>query len=144
MTKTLDQTDEAIIAALRANARLPLVALAKRIGLSRSATQERLRRLETHSVIAGYTIRMAPPSGAAVRAWLSVRFKAGHRCADVVPFILQRSEVRLCHAIAGPIDLLILVETASNQSLAELRETLSAYDRIDEVVTAPVLTAHFE
>lgn len=44
--KTLDDTDRKLIALLQDNARLPTVALAKAVGLSRSAVQERVQRLE--------------------------------------------------------------------------------------------------
>jgi Lrp/AsnC family transcriptional regulator, leucine-responsive regulatory protein len=144
MAKALDDTDEKLLSVLRANARLPLVALAQKIGLSRSATQERLRRLETHGVIQGYTVRVADAGPTKLRAWLWVQFAQGFRCADVVPFVLQRPEVRLCHAITGPVDLIVLVEVADGEALSALRDALVGYARIAAVKTAPILTVHFE
>lgn len=144
MAKTLDDIDEHLIALLRRNARMPLVALAHKIGLSRSATQERLKRLETHGIIGGYTIRFADPASDKMRAWISVKFETGYSCDQVVPDILKHPEVRLCHAIAGPIDLLILVETADHAKLSGLRDAFVRHVGIAEATTAPVLIAHFE
>jgi Lrp/AsnC family transcriptional regulator, leucine-responsive regulatory protein len=144
MAKTLDQIDSKMIALLRENARMPLVALAQRIGLSRSATQERLKRLEDHGVIGRYTIQFHPPAVDVVRAWLWIRFARGYQCRDVVPFILQRPEVRLCHSVTGPIDLVVLVEAESPLALSDLRDALAGYPFIDEVQTAPVLVAHYD
>ena len=53
MTKRLDAKDRGLLSLLRTNARLPVVALAKALGLSRSATQERLQRLESGGTIQG-------------------------------------------------------------------------------------------
>src|SRR3990167_8239156 len=49
----LDELDRRILAELGADARLTQVALAARVGLSRSAVQERLKRLERDGVILG-------------------------------------------------------------------------------------------
>lgn len=144
MTKALDAIDKHMIALLRANARLPLVALAKAIGLSRSATQERLKRLERQNVIAGYTVQLGNLRDRATRAWLSVRFMDGYRCADIVPHLLRQSEVRLCHSLAGDVDLLILVEADSMSGISEVRETIAAIEGVADVKSAPVLTEHFD
>lgn len=144
MTKTLDATDNKIIALLRENARLPLVALAKKVGLSRSSTQERLKRLEQHKVIARYTVQFGPSPQSPTRAWLILRFQDGFRCADVVPHVLQRPEVRLCHSLAGDIDLLILIEAHSISGIADVRESIAGVRGVAEVQSAPVLTEHFD
>ena len=49
--KVLDATDHQLIALLQDNARLSTVALAKTVGLSRSAVQERLQRLEAAGIL---------------------------------------------------------------------------------------------
>jgi Lrp/AsnC family transcriptional regulator, leucine-responsive regulatory protein len=144
MAKTLDDIDQHLIALLRANARLPIVALAHKIGLSRSAAQERLKRLETHGIIKGYTVLFEDPADHAVRAWISVKFAPGYSCDRVVPLVLNHAEVRLCHAIAGPIDLIILAEATDHSALSALRDAFVSYEGIAEAHTAPVLIAHYE
>jgi Lrp/AsnC family leucine-responsive transcriptional regulator len=54
--RPLDETDEKLLALLEQNARRPVVALAKAVGLSRSAVQDRLARLEDSGAVARYTI----------------------------------------------------------------------------------------
>jgi len=56
----LDATDEAIVKALAADARMSLKELAHRVGLSSPSVSERLRRLEEHDVIRGYTLDVNP------------------------------------------------------------------------------------
>ena len=74
MAKKLDQIDENILRTLRDNARTPIVTLAKAIGLSRSATQERLARLEKSGTIAGYTIRFRELEESEIRVWMFLNF----------------------------------------------------------------------
>lgn len=142
MSKTLDAIDRRLLALLAADARTPLVALARAIGLSRSAAQERLRRLETGGVIRGYTVRVQPAGERPVQAWLRVKYRPGFACAQVVPGVVARPEVRLCHSLAGPTDLLVLAEAGSLDELADLREHFAALPGVAEVETAPVLAVH--
>ncbi|MGB0607512.1 MAG: Lrp/AsnC family transcriptional regulator, partial [Paracoccaceae bacterium] len=49
-----DRFDRAILTALAEDGRMTVTDLAKRIGLSKSPTQARLKRLENKGVILGY------------------------------------------------------------------------------------------
>ncbi len=50
----LDRFDQSILTALAENGRMSITDLAARIGLSKSPTQARLRRLEKSGIIMGY------------------------------------------------------------------------------------------
>lgn len=54
----LDAVDWRILEILQLDGRLPVAALAKRIGLSQPATSERIKRLESRGVIEGYAARV--------------------------------------------------------------------------------------
>ena len=56
----MDDTDHRLIALLRQDARLPLAALAAKLGVSRGTVANRLRRLEDDGVVVGYTVRLRP------------------------------------------------------------------------------------
>jgi Lrp/AsnC family transcriptional regulator, leucine-responsive regulatory protein len=144
MTKTLDQIDEKIVMLLRDDARMPLVTLAKRIGLSRSATQERLRRLEANGTIAGYTIRFKAPDDTAVRVWMLIEFEPSILCVDVVPPLMRHPEIRMCHSLSGKPDLIVLAELTSHERIMALRESIAGIPGIATVQTAPMLKAHFD
>src|SRR5688572_17167169 len=99
--KIIDAIDRQLIARLQDDARTPVVALAQAVGLSRSAVQERLRRLERDGVIAQYTLRLGAEDG--VQAWLMLRYADGFSCDDVLPAIAPWPQVRLCHSLAGDV-----------------------------------------
>src|SRR3546814_748164 len=92
--KTLDQKDRQLLALLAEDARLPLTTLAQRIHLSRSATRERLQRLEDAGIILGYTVRVRWTNGDEAGAWLLITLQPGVACTLVAPRILAvpRSE----------------------------------------------------
>ena len=66
----LDALDLQLLTLLEEDGRMALSALARRVRRSRSASQERVQRLERSGHIAGYTIRRGGPAG--VRAYLLV------------------------------------------------------------------------
>jgi DNA-binding Lrp family transcriptional regulator len=136
--KPLDAIDRQLIALLQDNARLSTVALAKAVALSRSAVQERLQRLEAAGVIAQYTVRLGQ-GGDPLRAWLFLRYADGFSCDDVMPLLTALPEVRLCHSVAGEIDLLVLVQADTPSGLADLRERIAGFKGVDDVTTVPVL-----
>ena len=94
---------------------------AKAVGLGRSTVQERLQRLETAGVIAQYTVRLGS-GGDPLQAWLMLRYADGFSCDDVMPLLSAMPQVRLCHSVAGELDLLVLVQADTPSELADLRE----------------------
>jgi len=52
----MDAKDKLLLTLLRRDARQPVVALARELNLSRSATQDRLARLQDTGVIGGFTV----------------------------------------------------------------------------------------
>ena len=136
--KTPDATDRKLIALLQDNARLSTVALAKAVGLSRSAVQERLQRLEAGGVIERYTVRLGR-GGDPLQAWLLLRYADGFSCDDVMPLLDALPEVQLCHSVAGDTDLFVLVRADAPTALADLRERIAGFKGVDDVTTVPVL-----
>jgi DNA-binding Lrp family transcriptional regulator len=143
--KEPDATDRKIVALLQDNARTPLVALAAAVGLSRSATQERLRRLERDGVIAQYTVRLGRGRSSGVKAWLAISFGAKETtCEKVVPQLLRFPEICVCHSVAGPVDIFALVEASSPTVVGEVRDRILNLSGIARVETTMVLQSHLE
>lgn len=141
--KTLDAIDRKLIALLQDDARTPTVALAKAVGLSRSAVQERLARLEAHGVIAQYTVRLGG-DGRAMQAWFWLRYAEGFSCDDVLPSLAALPAVLRADSLAGEVDLAVLVQVGTAGELADLRETVAAFKGVDDVTTLPVLRTLLE
>ncbi|HEX2012596.1 MAG TPA: Lrp/AsnC family transcriptional regulator, partial [Roseateles sp.] len=80
----LDDTDRELIALLRDNARMSVVALARQLRVARATVQNRIARLEREGVIVGYSVRLKPAAEAQrIRALMNVAVE-GNRTADVL------------------------------------------------------------
>lgn len=140
---TLDEKDEALLAALGRNARASVVDLARSIGLSRSATQDRLTRLEGSGVVLGYTVRRGTTSARPrLHAWLQVRYKDSVKCAHIVPQLRSEREVIAVFTLAGDPDVLVEVEADDTAQLDSLADRLRAIPGIARVSSHIVLAAH--
>ena len=121
----LDKFDHAILRELSANGRLSVTELARRIGLSKSPVQARVRRLEEAGVIAGYRalldrVRMGQAHVAFVEVRLSdtreSALQSFNRAVRAVP------EIEECHMIAGGFDYLLKVRTGD---IADYRRVMA-------------------
>ncbi|MEL6452340.1 MAG: Lrp/AsnC ligand binding domain-containing protein [Pseudomonadota bacterium] len=121
---TLDRFDAAILTALAEDGRMSITDLASRIGLSKSPTQARLRRLEAAGVIQGYRALLDPISlGLDHVAFVEVRL-SDTRAAALAAFnaaVQQIAEIEQAHMIAGNFDYLLKVRT---RDMAQYRRFL--------------------
>ncbi|UCJ18762.1 Lrp/AsnC family transcriptional regulator [Pseudomonas sp. MM211] len=134
----MDKFDQGIIALLRADARLTVTEVARQVNLSRTAVSERIRQLEAGGVIQGYHARIAEPTHVVVQAYLEL-FYTGGRCEQYVERMRVFPEVRRCSGISGETDMLIYLEAASMERLAEVRGVIENLPGVFKVKTHMVV-----
>jgi len=121
----LDRFDRAILSVLAGEGRISIADLARRIGLSKSPTQTRLRRLEADGVITGYRALLDPIRlGLDHVAFVEVRLN-DTREAALAAFnaaVTRIGEIEQAHMIAGNFDYLMKIRT---RSMAEYRVVLA-------------------
>ncbi len=121
----MDRFDQAIVKAVTEDGRISVADLARSIGLSKSPTQARLKRLEAEGVITGYRamvdpIRLGLDHVAFVEVRLNdTREKALSEFNQAVRVI---SEIEQAHMIASNFDYLLKVRT---RSMTEYRTVLA-------------------
>lgn len=120
LNSSLDDTDRALIGWLRDNARTPVVALAKKLGVTRATVQNRIARLEREGMIVGYTVKLRPNVEAnRIRALMSIAVE-GNRATEVRRELTGHPNVIGLHTTNGRWDL-----------IAELRaDSLEAFDQV--------------
>lgn len=112
----MDSFDLRMLDILAVEGRISVTELAGRIGLSKSPTQARLKRLEDTGVIRGYRalfdpIRLGRDHVAFVEVKLSDTREAA--LAAFNQAVLRVGEIEQCHMIAGAFDYLLKVRTSS-------------------------------
>lgn len=140
----LDQKDRLLVKLLRKNARASLVALARDIDLSRSATHDRITRLEENGVIQGYTIRLASEARPATRAFLTVNFETGAAQAALIDTIKALDGVDAVYCLSGDIDSLVYCECDSAAALSELRDELASRAGVTAITTRQILASSLD
>ena len=117
----LDDTDVAIVDTLEADGRATLSQLAELTGMSVSAVQSRVRRLEERGVITGYrAVVDGELRGLPLGAFVSVT-PLDYSCEEQIPEILGRiEEVTACYSVAGSESFVLRVRVASPSKLEEL------------------------
>ncbi len=113
--ENMDAFDRAILRILASEGRISASDLALRIGLSKSPTAARIRRLEQMGVIAGYGARLdAVRMGLAHIAFVEVRLsdtrEAALRAFNAA--VCTIPEIEECHMIASRFDYLLKVRCA--------------------------------
>ena len=131
----LDRFDHAILRILSTEGRISAVELARRIGLSKSPTQARMKRLEELGVITGYRAGLDPiKMGQAHVAFVEVKL-SDTREAALQAFnkaVMTVPEVEQCHMIASRFDYLLQV-----RALPHVTST-STYVAMESVKEGPI------
>lgn len=133
----LDAIDEAILAALLADARQPTSAIAERVGLSPAATKRRIDRLERAGVITGYTAVVDHALlGAGIDAFIELRFRGTTTVEQIDETLAAVPEVVAAYTTAGDPDALLRVRVGD---LAHLKGVIDRIRRAGNVTGTKTL-----
>lgn len=140
----MDDLDRQLIQLLENDARMPAAELARRLHLSRSTVQDRLRRLEERGIIGGYTIRF---KDSFVRRHITahVLISINPKLSDKVVRDLKRmSSLRSLHAVSGVYDLVALLREETTEAMDATLDAIGRIEGIERTMTSIVLSTKFE
>lgn len=139
-----DPVDLAILAEISRDARATLSQLSQAVGLSVSAVQTRLRRLETRGVISGYRAILDPEQvGTPLSAFIEIT-PLDPAQPDNAPELLEHlSAIEACHSIAGDASYMLFVRVPSPRALEELVRDIRAAASVNTRTTV-VLQTYYE
>jgi Lrp/AsnC family transcriptional regulator, leucine-responsive regulatory protein len=120
-SQVLDARDRKILALVQRNADLAQAEIAKRVGLSAAAVNERLKKLEHAGVIRRYVAVVDPRGvGASVMAFVEVFIEHPRFEAAFIERVRDMDEVQEVHHITGEFSLLLKIRVAGMEALQEL------------------------
>ncbi|MFQ5599346.1 MAG: Lrp/AsnC family transcriptional regulator [Candidatus Krumholzibacteriia bacterium] len=139
----MDRTDSKIIRSLMAEGRITNARLARAVGLSESATLERVRRLEASGVIQGYTARVEPARvgrGLEVFMTFTLKNQSVKEVGQFVEAVNAMDEVLSCAQVLGRFDFIAHVAVRDVQSLESfINDKLIALGIVDRMESLTVL-----
>ncbi|HIF85382.1 MAG TPA: Lrp/AsnC family transcriptional regulator [Gammaproteobacteria bacterium] len=139
----MDKIDKNLLALLRINARLSTSELARRLGISRSTVQSRLKRLENRKVISAYTVQYGREyEGKLIRA--HVLLQVSQKLTGKAYVILKKMpEITSLYAISGEYDLIAIVTAESTEELSRLLDDIANLAGIERTNSSVILETKF-
>jgi Lrp/AsnC family leucine-responsive transcriptional regulator len=116
-----DPVDVRLATAVSHDPRATLAQLSERVGLSTSAVQARLRKLESSGVIVGYQAILDPEAiGKPLAAFIEIT-PLDPRQPDNAPELLQSlTAIEACHSVAGDAAYMLFARVGSPKELEAL------------------------
>lgn len=140
-TALMDSFGRSLLQELQDNSRLSTAELARRVGLSPTATAERLKQMEEIGIVRAYTVEIDREAlGLEVLAFIRMTCDGQHYYR-LMEFVQTLEEVRECHHLTGGDAFLLKVTTTSMAGLEALIEALLPYGN---PVTSVVLSTPIE
>ena len=139
----LDPVDEQLLDQLRRDARVSTAELGRRVGLSRTATLARIRRLEDTGVIRGYHADVARGDEASSGYEATVGIVV--RTPDVGAYVRRLATIRElvpAESVAGDLDLLVRFAAPSAARLDAILDRINGWAETRRTTTYVVLTRY--
>jgi Lrp/AsnC family transcriptional regulator, leucine-responsive regulatory protein len=140
----VEETNRKILALLASDGRLSFTELARHTGLSVSAVQQRVRRLEERGVIRGYSALIDPEEAdLPLTAFISIKPFDPAAPDDAPERLAHLRAIEACHSVAGDENYILKVRVASPAALEELLQEIRAAASVSTRTTI-VLSTPFE
>lgn len=139
----MEDTNRKILSLLAADGRLSLTEIARQTGLSVSAVQQRVRRLEERGIIRGYCAQIDPQlAGLALTAFVSIKPFDPAAPDDAPERLAHLKAIEACHSVAGEENYILKVRVASSAALEELLQEIRAVASVSTRTTIVLSTPY--
>lgn len=133
---SLDHVDLELLAALSADPRATVVALADRLGLSRNTVQARMARLDRSGVFLSYERAISTASlGFPIEAFISVTVRQAD-LPRITADLARIPEIVQAHGLSGQVDLLVRVACRDTQHLFDTDARILAIEGVERTETS--------
>lgn len=128
--------DRRILGLLAADGRISYTDIGRETGLSTSAAQQRVRRLEQRGVITGYRAIIDPASlGHSLTAFIAVRPFDAAQADETAEQLVGIPEIVSCWSVAGDASYLLMVQCADPIALEGLLTRIRSAARVSTHTT---------
>ncbi len=137
-----DAKDRRILALVQRNGKMSQALIAKHVGLSTAAVNERLKKLEQAGVIRRFAALVdAKALGMQATAFIEVFIEHPRYEEPFIKRVLELDEVQECHHITGEFSLLLKVRVRDMESLQKLvLHQLNSTEGVRQTRTVMVLS----
>ena len=140
----LTEKDEELLSILRVNARASISDIARATGVSRTAIQNRLNKLENNNVIKAYSIVLdsAYTSGL-ISANVSLKVQPNLRKTICIA-LRKVHQISHIYSISGEYDLLVSIQASTLEKLSDVLNMVCSTEGVERTNSAIILDTLFE
>jgi Lrp/AsnC family leucine-responsive transcriptional regulator len=139
----VEETNRRIVALLAGDGRMSFTELARHTGLSVSAAQQRVRRLEQRGVIKGYAALIdLDEAGLPLTAFISIKPFDPAAPDDAPARLAHLPAIEACHSVAGEENYILKVRVASPAALEDLLQEIRAAASVSTRTTIVLSTPY--
>ena len=139
----MEEINRRIVSLLSRDGRMSFTELARQTGLSVSAAQQRVRRLERRGVIRGYAALVNPDdAGLPLTAFISIKPFDPAAPDDAPSRLAHLPAIEACHSVAGEENYILKVRVASPAALEELLQEIRAAASVSTRTTIVLSTPY--
>lgn len=140
----MDHKDKKLISLLRKNARTSTSELARKMAMSRTTVQERIKRLEKRGDISGYTVMLSKEiTENLVTAHITIKVEPSAQ-SSAIRYIQKMQSARALYTISGEYDLIVILEAKNTAELDAALDDLAAVAGIERTKSSIILRKKFE
>jgi DNA-binding Lrp family transcriptional regulator len=140
----MSEKDDELLGLLKLNAREPVASLARKLGVSRSTVQDRLKRLEDSGVIAGYAVKLGSAAKVpGMSAFVTLGVEPRQQI-EVARIISTYSQVETLHTVSGKFDLVAVVKTPTSEDMDKLIDKIGMLKGVNDIETAVMLSTKLD
>ena len=110
------------------------------MGVSRTTIQDRIKKLEENSTIAGYSVRLGPESGGQqITAFVEITLEP-YRLPAIVPELKAIAAIDVIHTVSGKFDLIVKLSESTPQRIDAVLDMIGQIKGISQTSSAIILS----
>jgi len=140
----ITEKDEALLSILRCNARASVSDIARATGVSRTAIQNRLTKLENNGVIKAYSIVLGSEySNQLISANVSLKVTPNLRKTICIA-LRKIHQISHIYSVSGEYDLLVTIQAQTLEKLNAILNTVCLLEGVERTNSSIILDTLFE
>ena len=144
MRKAPGERDLALLRLLQENAREPVSVLARTLGVSRTAVQERINRLMRDGVIEGFTLRIGSEWSAGRITAIVTLVVDPKYVADVIRALEKMPAITALWTVSGRSDLVAMARAGSTAEIDQVLDEVGSQRGVTRTESSIILSTKFD
>ena len=139
----ISEKDQDLIGLLKINARESVASLARKLGVSRSTVQDRIKRLEARGVISGYQVKLSGKSTGGLQAFVEITVDPA-QLAAILGELKSIPHIDTIHTVSGKFDLVAMVHAMTVGEIDAVLDKIGAIPGIVRTASAIILSTKLD